>query len=54
MFCIIVFMIVGGGSFMAGYLTRYFLSDDYSVGWCEGYEYARNIRKTVVKSEEDK
>lgn len=42
---IILFMWVGCGSFLAGYLSRYLFSNDYDAGYCEGYEDGRKIQK---------
>ena len=35
---LVSFMLVGVGSFIAGYLSRYLLSNDYDAGYCQGYE----------------
>lgn len=42
---IILFMLVGCGSFLAGYLSRYLFSDDYDAGYCQGYEDGKRIQK---------
>lgn len=44
---VIVFMLVGGGSFLAGYLSRYLFSNDYDVGYWQGYEDGRRIQKEL-------
>lgn len=40
---VLAFMVVGGGSFLAGYLSRYLFSNDYDAGYCQGYEDGRRI-----------
>lgn len=49
---LLVFAMVGGFSFMAGYLTRYVLNDDYDRGYQDGYDYGRKYQK--VKDATDK
>lgn len=44
---IIAFVLVGGGSFLAGYLSRYLFSTDYDEGYCQGYEDGRRIQKQL-------
>lgn len=44
---VIAFMLVGGGSFLAGYLSRYLFSNDYDAGYCQGYEDGRRIQKEL-------
>ena len=44
---IILFMLVGCGSFLSGYLSRYLFSDDYDAGYCQGYEDGRKIQKQL-------
>ena len=44
---VIAFMVVGAGSFLAGYLSRYLLSDDYDAGYCQGYEDGRRIQNQL-------
>lgn len=44
---VIVFMVVGVGSFLAGYLSRYLFSNDYDAGYCQGYEDGRRIQKQM-------
>lgn len=44
---VLVFALVGGGSFLAGYLSRYLFSCDYEAGYCEGYEDGRRIQKQL-------
>lgn len=44
---VIAFMMVGGGSFLAGYLSRYLFSNDYDSGYCQGYEDGRRIQKEL-------
>ena len=44
---VIAFMVVGAGSFLAGYLCRYLLSTDYDAGYCQGYEDGRRIQKQL-------
>ncbi len=44
---IIVFMWVGVGSFLAGYISRYSFSNDYDEGYCQGYEDGRRIQKQL-------
>lgn len=44
---IIVFMLVGGFSFLAGYLSRYLFSTDYDEGYCQGYEDGRRFQKQL-------
>lgn len=44
---IISFMLVGAGSFIAGYLSRYLFSDDYDAGYCQGYEDGRRIQRMI-------
>lgn len=41
------FMLVGAGSFVAGYLSRYLFSDDFDRGYCQGYEDGRRIQKEL-------
>ncbi len=42
---IIVFALVGGLSFMAGYFTRYLLSKDYDYGYCDGFADGKRTQK---------
>lgn len=44
---ILSFMLVGGGSFLAGYLSRYLFSNDYDAGYCQGYEDGRRTQKQL-------
>lgn len=44
---VLAFMLVGGGSFLAGYLSRYLFSNDYDAGYCQGYEDGRRIQKEL-------
>lgn len=44
---VLAFMMVGGGSFLAGYLSRYLFSNDYDAGYCQGYEDGRRIQKQL-------
>ncbi len=44
---VLAFMLVGAGSFLAGYLSRYLFSDDYDAGYCQGYEDGRRIQKQL-------
>lgn len=44
---IIMFAFVGGGSFIAGYLSRYLFSSDYEAGYCQGYDDGRRIQKQL-------
>ena len=44
---IILFMWVGCGSFLAGYLSRYLFFDDYDAGYCQGYEDGKRIQKQL-------
>lgn len=46
-FLIIMFAFVGGGSFLAGYLSRYLFSNDYDAGYCQGYEDGRRIQRQL-------
>ena len=42
---IILFVWVGCGSFLAGYLSRYLFSNDYDAGYHDGYENGKNFQK---------
>ena len=44
---LVSFILVGCGSFLAGYLSRYLFSDDYDAGYCQGYEDGRRIQKEL-------
>ena len=44
---VLTFMLVGGGSFLAGYLSRYLFSNDYDRGYYDGYDYGRRIQKQL-------
>ena len=44
---VLAFMLVGGGSFLAGYLSRYLFSNDYDAGYCQGYEDGRRLQKEL-------
>lgn len=44
---VLAFMLVGGGSFIGGYLSRYLFSNDYDAGYCQGYEDGRRIQKQL-------
>ena len=44
---ILSFVLVGGASFLAGYLSRYLFSNDYDAGYCQGYEDGRRIQKQL-------
>ena len=44
---VLAFMVVGGGSFLAGYLCRYLFSYDYDAGYCRGYDDGRRIQKEL-------
>ena len=47
LFEILAFVLVGGGSFLVGYLSRYLFSNDYDAGYCQGYEDGRRIQKQL-------
>lgn len=44
---VIVFAVIGGFSFMSGYLTRYFLGGDYDNGYCDGFADGRKIQQQL-------
>lgn len=44
---VISFMLVGSGSFLAGYLSRYLFSNDYDAGYCQGYDDGKRIQKQL-------
>lgn len=44
---LLVFAMVGGLSFMAGYITRYVLNDGYDRGYADGFEHGRKHQKIV-------
>lgn len=48
---LVSFMLVGAGSFIAGYLSRYLLSDDYDRGYQDGFERGRKHQKIVDDSD---
>lgn len=49
---VLAFLLVGGGSFLAGYLSRYLFSNDYDAGYCQGYEDGKRIQRMIYEKKD--